>query len=94
MPEHQGWETLSELYDVEAENIVGAELWLGTITPTVDDVLDQVFLRALHRRMFGDVWSWAGQLRTRETNIGLAPVEISTPWEQTLQNAIRPTNYD
>lgn len=25
------------------------------------DVLDQEFLSELHRRMFGEVWRWAGQ---------------------------------
>ncbi len=29
----------------------------------------------LHNQMFGDVWTWAGQVRTFDTNIGL-------PWQQ------------
>lgn len=32
----------------------------------------------LHLEMFGDVWTWAGTLRKRETNIGLPPHRIET----------------
>ena len=35
------------------------------------DVLDEPFLRALHRRMFSRVWSWAGRYRTSERNLGV-----------------------
>jgi Fic-DOC domain mobile mystery protein B len=34
------------------------------------DVLDPDELMTLHKRMFGDVWRWAGQPRQAETNIG------------------------
>lgn len=30
----------------------------------------------LHRRMFGDVWMWAGTIRKRITNIGIEPSQI------------------
>lgn len=36
------------------------------------DVLDPDDLMNLHKRMFGDVWRWAGQPRQVETNIGRA----------------------
>ncbi len=35
-------------------------------------------MMALHKRMFGDVWTWAGTQRRRETNIGVAPSLIAT----------------
>jgi Fic-DOC domain mobile mystery protein B len=28
------------------------------------------FVRILHKQMFGDVWSWAGEFRARDVNIG------------------------
>jgi Fic-DOC domain mobile mystery protein B len=37
------------------------------------DVLDEDFLCQLHRRMFQDVWKWAGAFRETEKNIGDVP---------------------
>ena len=36
------------------------------------DVLDPGSLMTLHKRMYGDVWRWAGQPRQSEKNIGVA----------------------
>lgn len=38
----------------------------------LDDLLSDYFLRELHRRMYGDIWNWAGLYRQRELNIGVA----------------------
>jgi Fic-DOC domain mobile mystery protein B len=39
-------------------------------------ILDDVFVRDLHHRMFGDVWKWAGKYRTTDKNIGVDPREV------------------
>jgi Fic-DOC domain mobile mystery protein B len=39
-------------------------------------VLDEAMVFELHRRMFNEVWRWAGQPRQSERSIGLAPHEI------------------
>ncbi len=75
-PAYAGITTRAELNDAEADNITDALLWLGDQTVTPADLLSQWFLRDLHRRMFGEVWSWAGQPRRRETTIGVAPAQI------------------
>ncbi len=67
--------TRRELFDAEQRNITQALL---RPPPTVVRLLDDKYLRDLHRAMFGDVWSWAGRYRTRETNIGVEPAFIST----------------
>lgn len=67
--------TRRELFDAEQRNITKALL---RARPTVERLLDDKYLRELHRSMFGDVWSWAGRYRTRETNIGVEPALIST----------------
>ena len=33
--------------------------------------------RTLHKRLFGEVWHWAGTFRLTEKNVGIAPVQIS-----------------
>ena len=40
------------------------------------DVLDEALVFALHRHMFNEVWTWAGQPRQSERNIGVAPHDI------------------
>ena len=65
--------TRGELFDAEERNIVRA---LRERPPSIDELLDDAYLRQLHLRMFGQVWAWAGAYRLRETNIGIAPAQI------------------
>jgi len=50
------------------------------------DVLIDEFLCQLHRRMFGDVWKWAGQFRTTPRNIGVDAWQISPELRQLLDD--------
>ena len=69
------WITLrSELNEAEARNIAQAQLWLASNKKK--DVCSDTFLRNLHKKMFCDVWIWAGEYRTTERNIGVAPYQI------------------
>lgn len=69
------WVTLrSELNELETRNILDAQKWLLLSPPK--DVLNDSFLRKLHKKMFGEVWAWAGEYRTTERNIGVAPFQI------------------
>lgn len=69
------WITLrSELNEAEARNIAQAQLWLASNKKK--DVCSDTFLRNLHKKMFGDVWVWAGEYRITERNIGVAPYQI------------------
>ena len=40
----------------------------------------------LHRRMFGDVWRWAGKFRTSEHNLGIPFYEIPVALRQLLDD--------
>jgi Fic-DOC domain mobile mystery protein B len=61
--------TRADLNQAERANIIAGLRWArrGRF-----DVLDPDSLFALHRRMFGDVWRWAGKPRESEKNIGVA----------------------
>lgn len=86
-PRCQGIATLDELNALESEGIAVALSWLRRHPfESADDLLDQINLRDLHRRMFEDVWTWAGKIRRRETNIGVAPEMISQDWAISLGN--------
>src|SRR5262245_55115451 len=73
----RGIRTMAELNIAEAENIRRATLkYLGAKPTRRVAPFDVAWGRRLHREMFGAVWTWAGKLRTREMNIGVAPREI------------------
>jgi Fic-DOC domain mobile mystery protein B len=74
--EYSWIQTRDELNDAEASNITDALIWLEDEGLAASDLLHQSFLRELHHRMFGEVWSWAGRFRTRDTTIGVPPVHI------------------
>jgi Fic-DOC domain mobile mystery protein B len=68
----------SELNEAEQENIARAQEW--ALGPRWRDLLSEKFAKALHRRMLGDVWRWAGRFRTSQRNMGidywLIPTEL------------------
>ena len=61
--------TRDDLNRAERENIAAALRWAHRRR---FDVLDPEQLLTLHRRMYGDIWRWAGEPRTSEKNIGRA----------------------
>lgn len=65
--------TLGDLYEAEQRNILKATIGRS---PTIEILLDDKYLRNLHKRMFGDVWKWAGKYRLTETSIGFEPGQI------------------
>lgn len=81
--------TRADLNQVEFENIANALPWARRQARLLgsDGILDYGFMLALHRRMFGDVWTWAGTLRRRVTNIGVEPDMIVTQSRLLLDDA-------
>ena len=77
--------TRGELDELEQANIQSGLLWLGRRRRS--DILTDDFLRELHRRLFGDVWSWAGTYRLREKNIGIDPRMIGVSIRHLLGDA-------
>jgi Fic-DOC domain mobile mystery protein B len=63
-----------ELNEVEQAGVLAADAWVFRRLPR--NVLVEPFIQRLHRRMFGDVWRWAGSYRTTERNIGIDPAQI------------------
>jgi Fic-DOC domain mobile mystery protein B len=66
--------TQADLNEWEQANIAAAAAWVRTARL---DPFDLLAVKALHRRMFDRTWSWAGQFRTTEKTIGVAPEEIA-----------------
>ena len=72
-----------ELNEAEQTNILEAEEWAFT---RKRDVLDEGFLKGLHKRMFGRVWRWAGQFRQTERNIGVDAYRVQMDLRQLLND--------
>lgn len=64
-----------QLNELEQENIIQAQLWLDS--SRFSKVNDAVFLRNLHKQMFGEVWRWAGVYRKTAKNIGIEASQMS-----------------
>ncbi len=77
--------TRGELNELEQTNIESGLLWLGRRRRS--DVLTERFMRDLHRRMFGEVWRWAGEFRRTEKNIGVDPFQIAVELRVLLDDA-------
>lgn len=70
---HKHITTQGELDQLEQANIISGLRWLGRQRA---DVLTDYFVMTLHKRLFGDVWDWAGTNRTTGKNIGVDPLYI------------------
>ena len=77
--------TRGELNELEQANITNGLYWLDRARKR--DVLDAAWLRELHRRLFGEVWRWAGTFRRTEKNIGVDPSEIAPQLAMLLGDA-------
>jgi len=73
-----------ELNEAEQVNIGAGWRWAMSRRR---NVLDQDVLDELHRRMFGDVWRWAGQYRTTGRNIGVDAYRIAMEVRQAVDDA-------
>lgn len=72
-----------ELNEAEQINVTRAE---QTAFARKRAVLDERYLRRLHQQMFRDVWTWAGEFRTSERNIGVEPWRIAVELHELLEN--------
>jgi Fic-DOC domain mobile mystery protein B len=68
--------TRGELDEFEQLNVEKAVEWSLKRKFSIDKILSEDFAKDLHKRMFGDVWKWAGQFRTSNKNIGVDKFQI------------------
>ena len=70
--------TRGELDEVEQRNIEEAIRWTLERRKrfTIEEVLSEQFVMELHKRMYGEVWEWAGHFRNTNKNIGVDKYQI------------------
>jgi Fic-DOC domain mobile mystery protein B len=66
--------TRGQLNEVEQVNIQEGLAWL--VKSRGKNVLDESFIKKLHIKLLGGVWTWAGTFRKTEKNIGIDPIHI------------------
>ncbi|TRW49061.1 mobile mystery protein B [Aliidiomarina halalkaliphila] len=76
--------TRAELNELEQANIEQGLRWVSRRRG--GSVFDDHFIRTLHKRLFGDVWTWAGAYRRTEKTIGIDPQQISVQLRILLDN--------
>jgi Fic-DOC domain mobile mystery protein B len=68
--------TRSELDEFEQYNIEKAVEWSLKREFKMDTVLSEQFILEVHKRMFGEVWKWAGSVRKTNKNIGVDKSQV------------------
>jgi Fic-DOC domain mobile mystery protein B len=69
--------TRSQLIKVEAENILKATVKYLAAAPSANQApFTYGWFLKLHGQMFGDVWTWAGQVRTHDLSLGISWKQI------------------
>ena len=78
--------TKEELDEFEQLNIEKAVEWTIHANLISDKILTKKFIKDLHKRMYSDVWKWAGQFRKSEKNIGITWTQIDLELKKLLDD--------
>jgi Fic-DOC domain mobile mystery protein B len=70
--------TREELDEFEQYNIEKAIQWIYSRKLKKEQLLSEKFIKELHKKMYGDVWRWAGKFRTSQKNLGVESYKIAT----------------
>ena len=80
--------THGELDEHEQLNIEKAVAWTIQSKFKSEKILSERFIKELHKRMFSDVWSWAGKFRKSEKNIGVAWIMIGVELKYLMDDSL------
>ncbi|NGX48388.1 MAG: hypothetical protein K1000chlam3_01779 [Chlamydiae bacterium] len=76
-----------QLNEVEAQNIFSArKKHLKKRKDFHQNYISESYFQKVHFDMFCEVWNWAGKWRRRQTNIGIAPHQISLQLHQLCED--------
>lgn len=81
--------TQGELDQFEQLNIEKAVEWTIHTKFKSEKILTEKFVKDLHKKMYDDVWKWAGEFRKSEKNIGIRWNQIGIE----LKNLLDDTKY-
>ena len=78
--------TQGELDEFEQMNIEKAVEWTIHTNLKLEKILTEKFVKDLHKKMYGDVWKWAGEFRRSEKNIGIKWTQIGIELKRLLDD--------
>ena len=79
--------THGELDEHEQLNIEKAIEWIIQSRLKAEKILTEGFVKSLHKRMYGEVWKWAGEFRQSEKNIEVERIKINAELKKALDDA-------
>jgi Fic-DOC domain mobile mystery protein B len=79
--------TRGELDEFEQQNIEDAIQWSLTRKFKSEQILSEYFIQELHKRMYKNVWRWAGAYRKTNKNIGVDKLEIPVALRSLIDDA-------
>ncbi len=80
--------TRGELDEFEQQNIENAMLFYWRRRITFDRFFTEAFIKEVHRKMYSDVWKWAGEFRKTDKNIGVDKWQIPTDLKNLLDDGL------
>lgn len=78
--------TRGELDEFEHANIQQAVEWTLKTTFSKKEILTEEFILLVHRKMFSEVWEWAGTKRKTNKNIGVDKHQITVEIKKLLED--------
>ena len=79
--------TRGELDEFEQQNIEQAVQWTLSRSFKPEVIFTEEFIRTVHKRMFADVWAWAGEFRKTNKNLGVDHWQIPSNLKYLLDDA-------
>jgi Fic-DOC domain mobile mystery protein B len=78
--------TRRDLDEFEQLGVEKANEWLLARKLSVNKILTEEFVKDLHKRMFYDIWEWAGEFRKTNKNIGVDKFTIGIELKNLLDD--------
>src|SRR5690606_34721339 len=78
--------TKAELDELEQQNIEEAMFWAMRLKFAYGKIISEKFILDLHKKMYKNVWKWAGTYRNTEKNIGVKQYMRSEEHTSELQS--------
>lgn len=80
--------TKGELDEFEQQNIEEAMQWVFGRKFKAKDVFTEKFICNLHKRMYNNVWAWAGDFRKTDKNLGVDKFQIPIELKMLCDDAL------
>ncbi len=77
-----------ELDEFEQLGVEKANEWLLAKKLSINKILTEEFVKDLHKRMFSDIWKWAGEFRKTDKNIGVDKLMIGVELKKLLDDSL------